>query len=371
MKRRAFVRVAASAIALAGSVGVRAGLAQTSASARRLIPVQASLDRVTRTTVGLRPYRASGFILRAEGHGAKTIIHDYGHGGGGMSLSWGTALLATQLALQTEKRNAAVIGGGVIGLSTALALQDAGFTVTLYARDLIPNTTSNVSGAQWTPSSLFDADRIDAAFRTQYVRAATIAYARYQTLLGDDYGVRWIENYDCHDEPDSPFLNNAAESAIHNLYPEILRYGPGQHPFPTRYATRFLTMIIEPNRYLRALERDYLRRGGKIVVRCFTAARELLALDEPLVMNCTGLGAKELFGDEQLEPVRGQLSVLAPQPAVDYMVLHGNRYMFPRSDGIVLGRTFQHGNTQLDPDEATIQQVVTDHAAFFSAMHAT
>jgi glycine/D-amino acid oxidase-like deaminating enzyme len=75
-----------------------------------------------------------------------------------------------------------------------------------------------------------------------------------------------------------------------------------------------------------------------------------------------------LTGDAQLEPIRGQLSVLAPQPAVDYLTLHGNRYMFPRSDGIVLGGTFQHGNADLAVDPATVQQVVADHAAFFNAM---
>ena len=347
MQRATFVRLAAAS-AVAATLGAETSVgaaAQTAAPARRLVPLEVALDRVTRTTVGLRPYRAGGFVLRAEGVDRKTIVHDYGHGGGGMSLSWGTALLAGALAAQTEKRSAAVVGCGVIGLSTARVLQDAGFTVTIYARDLPPNTTSNVSGAQWTPTSLFERTHVDDAFLAQYVRAATLAYARYQTLLGEDYGVRWIENYDCHDQPDSPFLSGEAQHAIAGLYPEIVTYGPGRHPFPTRYATRFLTMLIEPNRYLRALLRDYLLRGGKIVVRAFDDVRQLVALDEPLVMNCTGLGAKGLFGDDQLEPVRGQLSVLAPQPAVDYTILHGNRSMFPRSDGTVLGGTFQHGAT--------------------------
>jgi D-amino-acid oxidase len=127
-------------------------------------------------------------------------------------------------------------------------------------------------------------------------------------------------------------------------------------------------MLIEPNRYLRALQRDYFLRGGRTVIREFTDVRQMLALDEPLIMNCTGLGAKPLFADEQLEPVRGQLSVLAPQPNVDYITLHGNRYMFPRSDGIVLGGTFGFGNANLEPDDATVRAVVADHAAFFTAM---
>jgi D-amino-acid oxidase len=339
-------------------------------SVRALTPVQVSIDRVTRTTVGLRPYRAGGFVLHAERRDAKTIVHDYGHGGAGMTLSWGTALLARDLALQSQERRAAVIGSGVIGLSTARVLQDAGFNVTIYARELPAGTTSNRSGAQWSPTSVFDPARIDDAFRAQFIQAAKLSYQRYQTLLGDDYGVRWIENYDCHDDPASEFLSSSAASLIPDLYPEVETFGPGEHPFPTRYATRVLTMFIEPNRYLRALERDVLERGSRIVVRSFASAAELAALDEPLIMNCTGLGAKDLTGDTQLEPVRGQLSVLAPQSAVDYITLHRGRYMFPRTDGIVLGGTFQHGNADLGIDPAQITQIVGDHAAFFNAMRA-
>ncbi len=308
-------------------------------------------------------------MLSAEAHDTKTVVHDYGHGGGGMSLSWGTAIMATELAAQTEKRVAAVIGCGVIGLSTARVLQDAGFSVTIYARDVPPNTTSNVSGAQWSPSVIFDASAISDAFRAQYVRAATLSYGRYQTLLGDDYGVRWIENYDCHDQPASPFLSNTDITLIASLYPEVMTYGPGQHQFRTAYATRFLTMLIEPNRYLRAILRDYLMRGGRVVIRSFSDMHDVLTLEEPLIMNCSGLGAKTLAGDAQLEPVRGQLSVLEPQANIDYIALYSRgHYMFPRGDGIVLGGTFEPNVTNLDPDQATIRRIVGDHAAFFDAM---
>jgi D-amino-acid oxidase len=368
VQRARFLQLSAAAAA-APFAGARGALAAaTTPAARGLVPVDVSLDRVTRTTVGLRPYRAGGFVLRAEGHDGKTIVHDFGHGGGGISLSWGTAILAGDLALQTEKRTAAVIGCGVVGLSTARVLQDAGFAVTIYARDLPPNTTSNASGAQWSPSSIYEDAHVDPTFRALYVRASMLANRRFQTLLGEDYGVRWIENYDCHDGPESPFLSAPHARAIADLYPEVVTYGPGRHPFPTPYATRFLTMIVEPNRYLRALQRDYLLRGGRIVVRTFESAAQMVALDEPLVMNCTGLGAKQLTGDAQLEPVRGQLTIIAPQPRVDYIVLHGGRYMFPRSDGVVLGGTFQHGATSLEPDPDTVRRVVGDHAAFFGAM---
>ncbi len=173
-------------------------------------------------------------------------------------------------------------------------------------------------------------------------------------MLGDDYGVRWIENYDCHVDPESGFSPPRACASLRELYPEVKTFGPGEHPFPTRYATRVLTMLIEPNRYLRALVRDVLERGGRIVVRSFASAADLATLEEPLVMNCTGLGAKGLTGDPQLEPVRGQLSVLAPQAAVDYIAFHVGRYMFPAHRRHRSRWTFQHGNADLAIDPAQV-----------------
>ena len=62
--------------------------------ANDLVPVNASWDRVIHTTVGLRPFRAPGFRVEPEKLDDKTIIHNYGHGGGGVSLSLGTGYLA-------------------------------------------------------------------------------------------------------------------------------------------------------------------------------------------------------------------------------------------------------------------------------------
>src|SRR5436853_4511066 len=64
---------------------------------RHFAPVKVSRDRVIREVVGLRPYRAEGFVVDAERVGNKLIVHNYGHGGAGMTLSWGTASLAVDL----------------------------------------------------------------------------------------------------------------------------------------------------------------------------------------------------------------------------------------------------------------------------------
>src|SRR2546428_234660 len=146
---------------------------------RRLARVQVSPDRVIRTVTGLRPFRPSGFVVRAERRDSKVLIHNYGHGGGGVTLSWGTAQLAVDEALQTGQRAAAVLGCGAVGLASARLLQQHGGTVTIYARDLPPNTTSNIAGAQWSPYSVFDEDRLTPEFEAQYVRASHIAYRSF------------------------------------------------------------------------------------------------------------------------------------------------------------------------------------------------
>src|SRR5688500_1402047 len=101
-----------------------------------LPPVIASWDRIIRTTVGLRPHRPAGFNVSAETLDQKTVIHNYGHGGAGHSLGWGTGLLAAELALAHPDRRAAVLGCGTVGLTAALQLQRRGFDVTVYQKSV-------------------------------------------------------------------------------------------------------------------------------------------------------------------------------------------------------------------------------------------
>jgi glycine/D-amino acid oxidase-like deaminating enzyme len=154
-----------------------------------------------------------------------------------------------------------------------------------------------------------------------------------------------------------------------DLYPDAVDLGPRDHPFPARYARRFTTMLIETSIYMRALLAEFLTAGGRLVVRELGDRRALAALEEPLVFNCTGLGARNLVGDEELTPAKGQLTFLLPQPEIDYITLPGNGlYMFPRSDGILLGGTFERGNWTLEPDPEAERRVIEGHRQFFEAM---
>jgi D-amino-acid oxidase len=112
------------------------------------------------------------------------------------------------------------------------------------------------------------------------------------------------------------------------------------------------------------LMHDVVAFGGRIVVRGFETKRDLAALSETLIINCTGLGAKTLFGDDELVPIKGQLVVLVPQDEVNYSA--GG--MMPRHDGIVLGHVSQRGISSLDVDEAERKRVVEAAIAFFGRM---
>lgn len=381
--RRAMIR---SGLAMAGGLLLTGGCAGSSGAAagptispprmlpdprdRRLAPVLAEHDRVIRTVAGIRPYRDEGFVVRAEPLGDRTVVHNYGHGGGGISLAWGSSELAAELATATGHRSFAVIGSGVMGLTTARRLQDRGFDVTIYTRDLPPETTSNIAGGHWTPTSVFRPGSASPEFLRQFERAARISHRLLQNQVGDRYGVRWIENYHLLDEAPTGPLWWAALRPISDLYPDLEVLGPGEHPFPSPYARRQLTMMVEPAIFLDALTRDFLIRGGRIEVRAFASLAELAALPEPVVVNCTGYGSRALFGDEGLVPVKGQLAILVPQPEVDYIMFGGGAYgyMFPRTDGIVLGGTFERGVETLDVEPQVIANIVAEHAAVFGAM---
>jgi D-amino-acid oxidase len=334
--------------------------------ARRLQRVRVAPERVIREVVGLRPFRPAGFVVKAESFGDKTIIHNYGHGGGGVSLSWGTAQLAAELALATEYRDAAVLGSGAVGLSTARLLQDRGFRVTIYARDLPPNTTSNIAGAQWSPVTVYDNDRRTPEFDAQFVAASRFAYRYYQNLVDASYGVTWRENYVL--SPAGPPTPPRQRSLIGDLL-KTVPVPVGEHQFGTLNVSLFLTMHIEPAVYLPAVMRDFRLAGGHIVVRDFSDRAQVAQLTERLVVNCTGLGARQLFGDNELIPIKGQLVVLAPQAEVDYITIGpGDLYMMPRRDGIVLGGTHERGEWSLEPNPVQTERILRGHQELFAQM---
>jgi glycine/D-amino acid oxidase-like deaminating enzyme len=351
----------------AGSAALLSGCATVGARSDRdctpLAPVIADESRIIRTVAGLRPYRRSGFVVRAGQLGEKQLVHNYGHGGGGITLSWGTSKLATELGLQGHSGPVAVLGSGVVGLSTARLVQEAGFPVTIYTAALPPETTSNIAGGQFHPAYAFNEDALTPEFTGQFNRALDYSWRRFQIMVGEEYGIRWLPTYV---ETDSP------EAKLIAAFPPINRMlSPAEHPFPWASALRYDTMYVETGRYLRQMIRDVQVAGGKIEVRKFAAPADIAALPEALVFNCTGLGSRDLFNDQELHPARGQLAILEPQPEVRYAFTGGPGYMFPRPDGIILGGTFELDQWDTTPEPQTIARIVARHKAFFATLRCT
>ena len=357
--RRSFLRsaLAAGAYAAACGPGGRVVSAAQEGLPRPLPALKVSRDRLIRTVVGLRPYRPEGFVLTNERLGEKVVVHNYGHGGGGVSLSWGVALMAAEQARNLEDKPVAVLGCGVVGLSTARVLQRRGKAVTVYARELPPETTSNVAGALWYPTHVYDPRKVSNTFLERYGLACRLSHREFQSYVGPEYGVRWMETYTLGSEPLGRELPGGPE-----LYPETRFYSDARRSFGFPFVRQFTAMVIEPQTYLRALLRDFHAAGGRVVFKELKTREDVAQLPERVIFNCTGLGARALFGDEGMASMRGQIEVLLPQPEVDYCYLASSLYMFPRADGLILGGTFEAGNWSMDQDPATTARIIEGNA---------
>ncbi|MGI8919949.1 MAG: FAD-dependent oxidoreductase [Pyrinomonadaceae bacterium] len=339
---------------------------------RYFAPVKVERNRLIRTVVGLRPFRRGGFVVEAGRLGEKFLVHNYGHGGAGVTLSWGTSSAAVDLIrefnLPAAARSFAVLGCGVIGLTTARLIQrrlPGVSSVAIYAKNLPPETTSNVAGAFWSPTSVYDQDHITTKFSHQFQTACVVSNRAFQTLVGADYGVHWIDTYELLSGPAD--LEGEPAGGAH-LYPDLKVHKDAKKYFGVDHVREYKTMLIEPHIYLNALLRDFQLAGGKVVVKEFSNLAEVSSLSEQVVFNCTGLGARALFDDRNLIPVRGQLALLLPQPEIDYIYLGGSAYMFPRRDGIILGGTWDRGDWELEPDPDQTAALLESHAEIMKRM---
>jgi len=354
LDRRCFAAGSAALLSGCATVGTRP---RTLSACTPLPKVQVDQSRVIRTVAGLRPYRDAGFVVRAESLGDKRLVHNYGHGGAGITLSWGSSRLATQLGLQGHSGSVAVIGAGAMGLTTARLVQEAGFPVTVYAEALPPHTTSNFAGGQISPFGHYKDSAVTSQWRAQFLAAMDYSWRRWQIMVGDEYGIRWLPTFE--------EILSLKSGPLDPYYPNTRRLSQGEHPFPIDNVVQFETMYVETGHFLRQMMRDINIAGGRFEVQEFAAPQAIAGLSEKLVFNCTGLGARDLFGDQDLHPVRGQLAVLLPQPEVRYAAAGGWGYMFPRADGILLGGTFERDVFDATPDPAAIARIVASHKRFF------
>ena len=348
--------------------------------------LRASADRITNITVCTRPFRAQGPRLDVERIGSQTVVHNYGHGGSGWSLSWGSSTIAVQKALSTGERAVAVIGCGALGMTSSLLLQRAGARVTIYAKDLPPNVRSSLATGVWTPDSrICLEEQATPEFKQLWQGMARQSFQTYQTLLGlPGNPVEFIDNYFVSDTPHSPpggsppppdngkrRFAELQRELTPELIPNAADFGPGQHTFGTRYLRRNTQMMFNLTEYTRLLLADFHANGGKIEVREFHSPADFAALPERTLINATGYGARGLFGDQSITPVRGQLARVIPDPSVNYGLYYKHVAFVPRRDGLVfqvVGEDDYYGfdNDSTTPDRAEAELAVNTIAGLFA-----
>jgi D-amino-acid oxidase len=172
-------------------------------------------------------------------------------------------------------------------------------------------------------------------------RTSFKTYRRYLGLPGSP--VEWVDRYNLSDEPpgsqpDAPDPLGFAEyhPSIRDLTPRFVDLPTGSTPFPTKYVRRNSTLIFNIADYGHTLMSDFLAAGGKVQRMEFHEPAELGRLKEKVVINCPGYGARALWRDRSIVPVRGQIAWLIPQPEVNYGLFYKDVSMVPRRDGIVV-----------------------------------
>jgi D-amino-acid oxidase len=309
---------------------------------------------------GVRPYRNGSYRLEAETLSNKFIVHNYGHGGAGITLSWGCAAKVRDIVqhhlVGTLDTEVAVLGAGVMGLTAAARMLDLGLTVTIYSDRKPLETTSAKAGGQWAVSVVEYTGK-----QQELTDIIKIAYATFKASIGSGFGV--------YERPNYTALPSHNLDVVIQLAPGLIppRVAVPRLPFEghTRSGFVYQTLLIEPPVFLAKLEADLRARGAIFVTKKFTSRADIVAsVTESIVVNCTGLGSMKLFSDTKMQPIKGQLAMLRPQPALQY--LYGrDGYMFPRADHVVIGGTFELGVNNETPDPHVCQGLVDHMASLF------
>ena len=355
--------------------------------ARFLEPLRAHADRIFDITVCLRPFRAAGPRLDTERIRDTLVVHNYGHGGSGWSLSWGSSTIAVNKALAASNALAqspdriAVVGCGALGLTSALLAQSAGKAVTIYAREAIQQTQSARASGSFTPDSRIAlADAVSPEFPSLWEEMARTSHKTFRDhlgLAGDP--VRWIDRYSVSDKPaaisqpptEGDLKFAAYRGRLQDLYPQAEDLRPADTPFRADTVRRRSVLMFNIASYSQMLMTQFQLAGGRTEQREFHDPQELAGLPEKVVINCTGYGARALWQDETLIPVRGQIARLVAQPDVHYGVVYRHVLAVPRRDGIVVqsfagGAMQGYGEANERPDTAESERAVATLAELFS-----
>jgi D-amino-acid oxidase len=257
-----------------------------------------------------------------------------------------------------KKENAVVIGAGIIGITTALKAQKAGYNVRIIADRPPLETTSAKAGAVFEP---YQPGTMSIQDMLEFVR---VGLKEYDTLI-DTYpesqsGIRRHDLYSTSvtivDPSTIPFLPAIPKWKF------ITNDVPGNGRYKSAIVLQDVPMI-DPTKTLPFLTERFIQKGGTMQVpapKILNMQDFLLSIPEKIVFNCTGLGAKELLGDPHMHPMRGQIVILNKTPDWDHSILGDDVfYIFPRMTTTVLGGTTELGEEEESTTTEAIERIIT------------
>jgi D-amino-acid oxidase len=242
-----------------------------------------------------------------------------------------------------------VVGAGVIGLTTAVVLAEAGFAVRVLAKEMPENTTSAAAGAMWGPYLVEPRDRVQA-----WAEYSLRTFADLAGIQGT--GVRLVTGTEASRSASAPPPGFLA------MLDNVGACVPGELPDGFVTGWRYTVPLIDMDIYLRYLRLRLETAGGNLQQQQVTGLGQVARL-APVVVNATGMGARELAGDDQLSPIRGQLVIVDNPGITDFFtedtglspdLLH----LYPHGDSLVLGGVAEDGNWSLEPDENTARAII-------------
>jgi D-amino-acid oxidase len=238
-----------------------------------------------------------------------------------------------------------VVGCGVIGLTAAIRLREAGVDAGIVTAELPPSTTSSVAAAIWYPYKAYPEDSVLSwGSRTFEVFEVLSDTPESGVLMREGVEI-WRETV-----PD-PWWADAV--------PHVRRCGDDELPPGYRDGHAFVAPVVEMPIYLRYLMDRFNAAGGSVQKRTLSSLDEV---DTRVVVNCAGLGARHLVDDSSMEPIRGQI-VRVRNPGLKRFVLdeenpEGITYIVPRSGDCILGGTADEGEWDLEPDPETAAAIL-------------
>ena len=336
--------LAAGGAAMLAACARTPGGVATAPAARpsRLRPLLLDPARVEQTLVCLRPFRAAGPRLELERIGEKAVVHNYGHGGSGWSLSWGCADEAAALVRSLPPGPVAVVGAGVIGMTTAIRLAESGFPTTIYAADFGLQTRSARATGVWSPSSRIAMESAaGAAFPERWEAWARRSFVEHYAALDQPLPpVEFLPQYNIAGRTEPPIRSQRdwlhLDRRLAGLMSPWRDIEADNAEFPGRDGRTGLTMAFDIARYFNLLRQRFAATGGALAERRFGGRADILSLSEATIINCMGYGARETWGDAGVIHVRGQVAHLPPQPEARYAVYHDAVQAVSRRDALVV-----------------------------------